>query len=64
MNRLEAADVDALHERLLAFAMRRVPSREIAEDLGSAREVISRLMKKLEKEGVVRQAEQGWIEVL
>ena len=33
MNRLEAADVDALHERLLAFAMRRVPSREIAEDL-------------------------------
>ena len=38
--------------------------REIAEDLGTAREVISRLMKKLEQEGVVRQAEQGWIQVL
>ncbi|MCB9288911.1 MAG: Crp/Fnr family transcriptional regulator [Lewinellaceae bacterium] len=50
--------------RLMNTRRLNIHHREIAEDLGSAREVISRLMKKLEKEGVVRQAEQGWIEVL
>lgn len=38
--------------------------REIARDLGTAREVISRLMKKLEKMEQVKQIEHGWIEVL
>lgn len=38
--------------------------REIARDLGTAREVVSRLLKKLEKADVVRQVEQGWIEIL
>ncbi|MCB0549442.1 MAG: Crp/Fnr family transcriptional regulator [Phaeodactylibacter sp.] len=50
--------------RLMKTRRLHIHHREIAEDLGSAREVISRLMKKLEQEGVVRQAEQGWIEVL
>ncbi|MCO6489570.1 MAG: Crp/Fnr family transcriptional regulator [Phaeodactylibacter sp.] len=50
--------------RLMNTRRLNIHHREIAEDLGSAREVISRLMKKLEQEGVVRQAEQGWIEVL
>jgi CRP/FNR family transcriptional regulator len=38
--------------------------RQIAEDLGSAREVISRAMKKLENEGLVRQVGQGEIVLL
>ena len=50
--------------RLKSTRRLHIHHREIAEDLGTAREVISRLMKKLEQEGVVRQAEQGWIEVL
>lgn len=41
----------------------RIRHREIARDLGTAREVVSRLMKKLEKMELVRQVEQGWIEV-
>lgn len=36
---------------------------EIASDLGSAREVISRLLKKLETEGLIRQLPHGQIEV-
>lgn len=63
-----------MDQRLKAYLLERarlkntrrlnIHHREIAEDLGTAREVVSRLMKKLEQEGVVRQAEQGWIEIL
>lgn len=35
--------------------------REIAQDLGTSREVISRLLKKLEKEGRIKQSEKGII---
>lgn len=38
--------------------------RQIAEDLGTAREVVSRAMKKLEHEGLVVQKKQGWVEVV
>lgn len=37
----------------------KISHRQIAEDLGSAREVISRVMKKLEHEGKVRQKGQS-----
>jgi CRP/FNR family transcriptional regulator len=33
--------------------------REIAHDLGTSREVITRVLKKLEKEGKIRQREGG-----
>lgn len=33
--------------------------REIANELGTAREVVSRLLKKLESEGFIKQTEQG-----
>lgn len=39
----------------------KISHREIATDLGSAREVISRAIKKLEQEGQVKQERQGWI---
>jgi CRP-like cAMP-binding protein len=39
----------------------KISHRQIAEDLGSAREVISRAMKKLEHEGFVKQLGQGEI---
>lgn len=42
----------------------KISHRQIAEDLGSAREVISRAMKKLENEGFVSQAGQGEIVLL
>jgi CRP/FNR family transcriptional regulator len=38
--------------------------REIAADLGTAREVVSRVLKKLEAEERIRQESDGWIEVL
>ncbi len=37
--------------------------REIAQDLGTSREVITRVLKKLEKEGKIRQASNG-IEIM
>lgn len=37
---------------------------EIASDLGSAREVVSRLLKKLESEGFIRQHPHGRIEIV
>lgn len=59
-----------LDERLLAYLQERkrltqqplltLTHREIAEDLGSAREVVSRTLKKLEAEGWV-QAQEGGI---
>ncbi len=39
----------------------KISHKEIAADLGSAREVISRAIKKLEQEGKVKQERQGWI---
>lgn len=33
--------------------------REIAQDLGTSREVITRVLKKLEKEGKIRQTQAG-----
>ena len=38
--------------------------REIANDLGTAREVVSRLLKKLESEGVISQQPGQWIKIL
>ena len=62
-----------LPDRLLAYLNDRIrltgksklnlTHRQIAEDLGSAREVITRTLKKLEAEGSVRLLEEG-IEVL
>lgn len=40
----------------------KISHREIANDLGSAREVVSRILKKFEKEGVIKQ--KGGIEIL
>lgn len=37
---------------------------QIANDLGTAREVVSRILKKMEEEGVIRQSAQGRIEIL
>ena len=37
--------------------------REIAQELGTSREVITRVLKKLEKEGKIRQRENG-IEII
>ena len=42
----------------------RIHHREIARDLGTAREVVSRLIKKLERTNQVRQIEQGLIEII
>ena len=41
----------------------KISHRQIAEDLGSAREVVSRAMKKLEHEGLVSQPRQGWVTI-
>jgi CRP/FNR family transcriptional regulator len=38
--------------------------REIAADLGTAREVVTRVLKKLEMEKRIRQENDGWIELL
>lgn len=48
---------------LLQTKKLKISHRQIAEDLGSAREVISRAMKKLEHEGNVSQIGQGWVEL-
>lgn len=41
----------------------KISHRQIASDLGTAREVISRVMKKLENEGKVRQNNNNFIEI-
>jgi CRP/FNR family transcriptional regulator len=41
----------------------KISHRQIASDLGTAREVISRIMKKLEHEGKVRQNNNNFIEI-
>lgn len=62
-----------LDERLLSYLQERcrltgqriveVTHRELAEDLGTVREVITRTLKKLEAEGLVRSLGDGAIEV-
>ena len=61
-----------LDERLVQFLKKnaelstdgkvRLSHREIAQELGTAREVVSRILKRLEKEGKLKQAE-GMIEI-
>lgn len=41
----------------------KISHRQIASELGTAREVISRVMKKLENEGKVRQSNNNYIEI-
>ncbi len=50
-------------KRLTGHAKLTLTHRQIAEDLGSAREVITRTLRKLEAEGSVRLLEEG-IEIL
>lgn len=65
-NRMDQRLLEHLREkaRLLETPWLQVSHRQLAEELGTAREVISRVMKKLEQEGRVRQLAQGKIEVL
>jgi CRP/FNR family transcriptional regulator len=60
---------DKLDTRLLSYLAEKekrnksnpvkIPHREIAHDLGTAREVISRVLKKLELEGKILQQQEG-----
>jgi len=60
---------DKLDTRLLSYLVDKekrsgkgpikIPHREIAHDLGTAREVISRVLKKLEIEGKIKQSQDG-----
>ena len=62
---------DSLDARLIDFLRRRkditgentlrLTHKQIAESLGTAREVITRVLKKLENEGLVKQSHQGII---
>ena len=63
--RLDQRLLDYLREkaRLKGAAVLELTHREMATELGSAREVITRLLKKLEKEGHIRQLPHGRIEV-
>jgi CRP/FNR family transcriptional regulator len=49
--------------RVKSTSMLDVRHREIAQDMGTSREVITRVLKKLEKEGKIRQRDTG-IELL
>jgi CRP/FNR family transcriptional regulator len=55
--KLDKRLMDYLHEKMLVTGKNplKISHREIAQDLGTAREVISRLVKKLEKQEKVRQ---------
>ncbi len=65
---------EKMDQRLLAYLRQKAELKglkiislrhwEIASDLGSAREVVSRLLKKLESEGFIRQHPHGRIEIL
>ena len=65
---------DKLDQRLLHYLRQKAElkntrvlhlhHREIATDLGTAREVITRLLKRLESEALVRQLENGKLEIL
>lgn len=49
--------------RLLQTDKLKISHREIANNLGTAREVVSRAIKKLEHEGYLHQMGQGWIAI-
>jgi CRP/FNR family transcriptional regulator len=49
--------------RLKSEAVLQLRHRQIAQDLGTAREVVTRVMKRLEQEGKIKQGE-GRIEIL
>lgn len=53
---LDYLKVKAQHAQGAAL---KIPHREIARELGTAREVISRVLKKLENEGTVEQGKEG-----
>lgn len=63
-NRLDHRILEYLDElsRLKGTPILDIRHRQIAQDLGTAREVITRTLKKLEKEGRIRQV-QGGIEI-
>lgn len=65
-NSMDKRLLDYLHEksRLKNSKTLTLRHREIANELSTAREVISRVMKRLENEGLVRQLPQGTIEIL
>jgi CRP-like cAMP-binding protein len=60
-NRLDQRICDYLEELSTVKNTRilDIRHRQIAQDLGTAREVITRTLKKLEKEGKIRQTERG-----
>jgi len=70
---IRALFYERLDQRLLSYLRQKAALKghsvmtvrhwEIASDLGSAREVVSRLLKKLETEGHIRQLPHGQIEV-
>lgn len=64
-NKLDKRLLDYLHERVSVTGKNpiQITHREIAQDLGTAREVISRLLKRFEKQGQVRIVNDG-IEVV
>jgi CRP/FNR family transcriptional regulator len=64
-NRLDQRIYDYLLElsHMKSSKVIQVKHRQIAQDLGTAREVITRTIKKLEKENKIRQTEKG-IEIL
>ncbi len=65
---------EKMDQRLLTYLQRKVQLKqssllqlrhwEIAQELGTAREVVTRVLKKLETEGLIRQLPHGQIEVL
>lgn len=59
--KLDARLFDYLREksRLKGNSVLNLRHREIAQDLGTSREVITRVLKKLEKEGKIRQIQAG-----
>ena len=65
-NRMDERLYDHLREkaRLRNTCDLNMSHRQLADELGTAREVISRVMKKLESEGKVQQLKQGVVRVL
>lgn len=59
--RLDSRIYDYLKEksRVTATRLLDLRHREIAQELGTSREVITRVLKKLEKEGKIKQTEKG-----
>jgi CRP/FNR family transcriptional regulator len=62
-NRLDQRLLNYLREqgRIRGTEMIQVKHREVAQDLGTAREVITRTMRKLETDGKIRQTPEGII---